>query len=326
MKVSIVVPIYNLEKYIGECIKSILNQSYTDFELILVDDGSIDKSLSICREYEKQDSKIKVITGENAGVSSARNKGIEIADGECITFVDGDDRVDPNWLKALVFDMKRDKKIIISCCKVKETDNFSGEIVSEYKENDFEIGNKNELLASIINWSGDCAVYNKLFYKEKIGDLRFIGKATEDKLFNVKYLAKNEGLFSQRSDELYLYYKRENSASRITKFDEKFFQIVDFSEETAECVKDKTDYIKDCALYNIFRSKLLLIDFIASAEKIGEYKKQFTEYKNYMKKNKSIAEKFGLPKNQQRVLKCISVGTNFLKLFIKLKKLKSKLR
>ena len=101
-KVSIIVPVYNTEEYLSECIESILDQSFTDFELLLINDGSIDKSGKICDEYAKKDSRIVVIHKENGGVSSARNKGIEIAQGEWISFIDADDWITPLYLSDLI--------------------------------------------------------------------------------------------------------------------------------------------------------------------------------------------------------------------------------
>lgn len=97
-KVSIIVPIYNSEAHLSRCIDSILAQTYSDFELILVNDGSIDNSGKICEEYAQKDSRISVIHTENGGTSSARNIGIEKSRGEYITFVDSDDTIYPNYL------------------------------------------------------------------------------------------------------------------------------------------------------------------------------------------------------------------------------------
>ena len=99
--ISIIVPIYNSEKYLGRCIDSILSQSFTDFELILVDDGSKDTSPQICDEYASIDKRIRVIHKKNGGVSAARNDGLDIAKGDYITFVDSEDRVDTDYLKCL---------------------------------------------------------------------------------------------------------------------------------------------------------------------------------------------------------------------------------
>ena len=89
--VSIIVPIYNTEKYLRKCVDSILKQTYENLEVILVNDGSPDNSLEICREYERLDSRVKVINKKNGGLSSARNAGLEICTGKYITFVDSDD-------------------------------------------------------------------------------------------------------------------------------------------------------------------------------------------------------------------------------------------
>ena len=97
--ISIIVPVYNSEKYLCRCIDSILNQTFSDFELLLIDDGSTDGSGIICDEYAKKDSRIRVFHKKNGGVSSARNLGIDNAKGEWITFCDSDDWVYPNWLE-----------------------------------------------------------------------------------------------------------------------------------------------------------------------------------------------------------------------------------
>lgn len=100
--VSIIVPVYNTEMFLNKCIDSILNQTYTYFELILVDDGSTDGSFAICKEYEKKDSRIKHIYKDNEGAGYARNYGIDNCHGRYITFVDSDDWVDTDWLESMV--------------------------------------------------------------------------------------------------------------------------------------------------------------------------------------------------------------------------------
>lgn len=99
---SIIVPVYNVEQYLEKCICSILGQSFGDFELILINDGSIDKSGLLCEEYAKKDKRIRTIHQENAGLSAARNAGIDIAEGEYITFVDSDDWIEPETYETAV--------------------------------------------------------------------------------------------------------------------------------------------------------------------------------------------------------------------------------
>ncbi len=113
--ISIIVPIYNVERYLDKCIQSILNQQYTQFELILVDDGSSDNCSSICDEYQKNDNRIIVIHKENGGIVSARQAGVEVATGEYIVCIDGDDWIAPQYLQKMkeVIDLKNPDVI---CC------------------------------------------------------------------------------------------------------------------------------------------------------------------------------------------------------------------
>lgn len=100
--ISIIVPVYNAEKYLRECIDSILQQTYTDIEVLLIDDGSTDDSLSICQEYEKKDKRVKVYHKKNSGVSDTRNFGIDHANGEYISFCDSDDKIASSLYEVLI--------------------------------------------------------------------------------------------------------------------------------------------------------------------------------------------------------------------------------
>ena len=102
-KVSIIVPVYNVEKYLSQCVESILAQTFTDYEVILIDDGSSDNSGSICDFYADRDSRIRVLHQKNSGVCKARNAGVDIARGEYIAFCDSDDHCTPVWLERLLY-------------------------------------------------------------------------------------------------------------------------------------------------------------------------------------------------------------------------------
>ena len=113
-KISVIVPVYNAEKYLHRCIDSILAQTFTDFELLLIDDGSKDKSGEICDEYAKKDKRIRVFHKENKGVSSARNVGLDNAKGEFITFCDSDDWVLDDWIYSFVDTMSAGVDMVVS--------------------------------------------------------------------------------------------------------------------------------------------------------------------------------------------------------------------
>lgn len=121
-KISVIVPVYKVEKYIGECINSILAQTFKDFELILVDDGSPDKSGEICDSYAKKDNRIKVFHKKNGGVSSARNFGIDKAVGKWLSFIDSDDTIDLNYLTSLYQGIECDKDVDLSMVGYRNVD------------------------------------------------------------------------------------------------------------------------------------------------------------------------------------------------------------
>ena len=128
VKISIIVPIYNVEHYLRSCIESIISQSYSDWELLLIDDGSPDRSGEICDEYAKNDDRIRVFHKKNGGVSSARNLGLDKAQGEWVTFIDADDYILPDFIKGLYKPISNGKRVDFvhgGCCNVK-----NGEIVS----------------------------------------------------------------------------------------------------------------------------------------------------------------------------------------------------
>lgn len=110
--ISIITPVYNTEPYLAECIESILDQTFTDFELLLIDDGSQDHSWEICEHYAKIDSRIRIFRQANSGVSATRNKGLAEACGRRITFIDSDDRIGRNWLQSFYDNMKESDFVV----------------------------------------------------------------------------------------------------------------------------------------------------------------------------------------------------------------------
>lgn len=209
-EISIIVPVYNVEKYLEQCIDSILAQTFEDFELILVDDGSPDKCPEICDEYAQKDDRVKVIHKENGGVSSARNAGMKLACGEYILFCDSDDYVSPLWCE-LMLNAARSHPLSLVSCNLRKTDQdervkFAGgdssEIVSEISYFDLY---KRGLSAY---------VPNKMYRTEllKKSGLVFDEKCffAEDVGFNVEYFKQCESIILLE-DELYAYVQNPES-------------------------------------------------------------------------------------------------------------------
>ena len=224
--ISIIVPVYKAEKYLSECIDSVLNQTYENFELILVDDGSPDNSGKICDEYAEKDKRIKVIHKENGGVSSARNAGLDNAQGEYITFVDSDDIVDKQYIE-LMYNKLVEKSADLCFCHF---DRFDENTCEEYKETipehlivDFKSDNFVDFASKFFNlknniFGSSCRV---LYKKSIVETIRFNSKIkiSEDLVFILNAIFNSKSICSI-SNVFYHYRINPTSASRTYK---KFF-------------------------------------------------------------------------------------------------------
>lgn len=189
-ELSIIVPVFNTEKYLRECVDSILAQTFTDFELILVDDGSKDSSLEICKEYEKKDKRVKVIHQENGGPGKARNKGLENATGEWIGFVDSDD-----WIE------KETYETALNIAKQKNADLVQWELAMEYSEKSvlnkckpdgfFTAEQSGEYYRSVVYAS----IFMRKIIEENKIHFPIDSSLSEDALFNYQYYLKTKNCY-----------------------------------------------------------------------------------------------------------------------------------
>lgn len=183
--ITIIVPIYQSEKTLNKCIDSILNQSYTNIEIILVNDGSSDKSGAICDEFASKDNRIKVIHKENSGVSSARNVGLDNAKGDFIQFVDSDDWLDKDACSILLKEIK-DQKVDLVICGLNITKNGKLIRTPHLSRNNVSPSNHFDDLKFIYPiFASPC---NKLYKREMIGRFNESLSAGEDLLFNFDYI------------------------------------------------------------------------------------------------------------------------------------------
>lgn len=207
--VSIIVPIYNVDKYLDKCINSILSQSYANFELLLVDDGSTDLSGDICDKYAELDGRVKVIHKKNGGVSSARNVGIDCSTGEWIAFVDSDDWIYPDFLKDFVVNFSFGADLYIQGYVDSDGNEFV--CANRYWYSDNLIVELDDIyLGQLYGF-----VWNKLFKSSiiKANALWFSEKITiiEDLLFIYNYLLYSKSVFNI-SRINYYYWRHESSA------------------------------------------------------------------------------------------------------------------
>ena len=204
--VSVIVPVYKVEDYLERCLDSILSQTFSDFELILVDDGSPDRCGIICDEYKEKDPRIKVIHKENGGLSDARNKGIDIAQGEYLSFVDSDDWIHPQYLELLI-QANEKNCTLISICDLLRTDRSMDPDI---------IGNPNiklQVTRSFFREKNVQAITacGALYRKELFSDIHFpVGRIHEDEFTTYKLLFKTE-FISYVDEKLYYYFDTPGS-------------------------------------------------------------------------------------------------------------------
>lgn len=235
--ISVVVPVYRVEKYINRCVESILTQSFPNFELILVDDGSDDMCGEICDQYAENDDRIVVIHKENGGLSCARNAGIEAARGEYIAFVDGDDSVHKDYLRIL-FGLCKANNCQIGMCNFLMTEENSIRLKPQ-KTGKTEVVTGKEAVDRSCTGTGSLMftiAWNKLYHKSLFRDVRYpVGKIHEDDYTTWKLLWKSEYV---AITNLYLYYYLQRPDSIMGKpFEKKRLERLDAYEEKIEVLK-----------------------------------------------------------------------------------------
>ena len=205
--VSVIMPVYNVEKYLDRCVKSILSQSFSDFELLLVDDGSPDRCGEMCDEYAKGDSRIKAFHKRNGGLS-ARNFGIEKALGEYLMFVDSDDYIHEQMLETLHRLITENDADLAVCSAM---DVFEGKEVTQVREiREFTL-NKTESYKYMLRGDGLPSACNKLYKRQTVGEVRFpVGKLYEDGFFTPQILKRVEKT-AVTSRPMYYYFRRADS-------------------------------------------------------------------------------------------------------------------
>lgn len=219
--ITIIIPIYNVEKYLRECLDSIINQTYKKLQIILVDDGSKDSSGKICDEYQKKDNRIEVIHTTNQGVSAARNTALEMTKGEYITFVDGDDYLEKDYCEKMLTNLKKQKVECIRCGYNRVYEN-SKEII---KAKNAELVSNENFLNSVLQVQGGAGIpSSKLWKKESIINLRFNEKLkiAEDSLFIMQSIKNIKNVYIL-NEALYNY--RFNQDSAVRKYKKDFADI-----------------------------------------------------------------------------------------------------
>lgn len=225
-KISVIVPIYNVEKYLERCVNSIINQTYQNLEIILVNDGSPDNCGTLCDKIAESDNRIKVIHKENGGLSSARNAGLDIATGEYVAFIDSDDWIEPDFVEVFEKLLTENNADFSACGMITDY----GNAIVENNKNDFKAfkADKKEIFNQIII-NPDFYGYacNKLFKKDIICNLRFDETlmSCEDLDFCVRLAAKcNSAVYTK--EKFYHYMQHSASMTRETGYSPRKISVL----------------------------------------------------------------------------------------------------
>lgn len=236
--VSVIIPIFNVEQFLDQCVESVINQTYKNLEIILVDDGSPDNCGKMCDEYAAQDNRIKVIHKQNGGLSDARNVGIDIATGNYITFIDSDDYVMPDMINILIRIIVNSYTDIAQCEFIRSK---SG-CVSESKQGAFQsekftVYSENKMAAYIKNKKFATAAWGKIYKKSLFNEIRFpVGRLHEDVFTTYKLIHKAESVAV--TDYVgYVYRITENSIT-TSKFSPKKLDSVYGKLEQSEFIEN----------------------------------------------------------------------------------------
>ena len=243
-KISVIVPVYNVEQYLERCVDSIINQTYTNLEIILVNDGSTDNSGKLCDELAKKDERIRVIHKENGGLSDARNRGIDEAESDLVGFIDSDDYIDSDMYEVLLKNLN-DTDANLSMCALYDVYNNTPEAQVTNKET-WELSSEQAIKMVMEAKILSVTAVNKLYRKSLFSDLKFeVGKIAEDAFIMIKLLDKCEKIVAT-NEKKYYYVHRENSIT-TQKFSTKFLNVIEAYEQNSNIILEKYPKLKDVA-------------------------------------------------------------------------------
>ena len=329
-KISVIVPVYNVETYLRQCLDSIINQTLTDIEIICINDGSTDTSPDILKEYESRDSRIRIISQENKGLSSARNRGLEVAVGEYIYFIDSDDYLDVNALDEL-YSLSKDKDLDLILFKLANFDD-EGNVDYNYSNMPFLL----DIPKDVFTYRDfkddlfrvDVTAYTKFFKRELVSDMRFPeGLIFEDSAVYLDYIINAKRIcFLDKC----LYYRRIRDDSIISKASKNHADII----EIYEIINGK---LIECGLYDELKE-----DFFARKTDIIYYRFNSInpKYKDYfykkMKENflshndeyENVLNQDKIPDYCKNIFEAVIMSEEFgeIELYITICKLKKQIK
>ena len=276
---SVIIPVYQVEKYIGQCLDSVLAQTYTNLDIILVDDGGTDSSVDICREYQKKDSRIRIISQENGGLSKARNVGVEHAQAELITFIDSDDFIHLNMFATMIPYIEEHNLDIISCTSTRKNIVIK-EMIGTGKLECYD----HRTAVSMGLRDDNVNAWGKIYKKKLLDKVQFpVGRVFED--LGTLYKIFNEcNKVGWVDYQFYHYIKRENSITQRSfrvkpKYDSLYLNHAKIAFATEHGYTEELHYIHGEIIKNAMS---LLTVFYSNVDLILEYSQEFEDTKQWL--------------------------------------------
>ncbi len=281
--ISVIVPIYNVEKYLKRCIESIRNQTYVNLEIILVDDGSTDRCAEICDEYANLDNRIKVIHKENGGLSEARNFGLDIMSGEYVTCIDSDDFVSPFFVENLFLALVKGNCTISGSWFVEYYDGDALPKQNKVASDEIQVLPRENLYRKMLYQDGfEVSAWGKLYKSEFFNGVRYpVGKLYEDIPTTYLLLEKAEQIAVIPNVDYY-YFQRSNSIAQ-SKFNIRKMDAIIHMNELRKFISDNYPNLISAAECRYFSTVCNILFQISGDEFEPQRKQLWSEVKKYRK-------------------------------------------
>ena len=286
--ISVIVPVYNVEKYLEECLDSIQNQTYSDIEVILVNDGSLDNSKDICEKYCKEDNRFKLINQANQGQSVARNHGVAASIGEFIAFVDSDDIIRQDYLEVLIRYMSEEVDIVESQFTVHKKEFFN----ENYKEiNVIFEGDSEEAVKAVPKHVLSVNPVTKLYRRSVVEAVPYLeGLIFEDIYSGVGMLKYIRRII--KSDYTGYYYRQHGTSTMHRTFTEKNLNVFTVSDKLIDLYSDRENLLPYIGSYLVHVTTMHYQDYIRKDNPYAKvYNQKLAEYVAITKKNQELARK-----------------------------------
>lgn len=287
--VSVIVPIYNVEQYVERCIRSIVNQTYTNLEILLIDDGSPDRCPTICDMWAQKDSRIKVVHKPNGGLSSARNAGLDICNGDFISFVDSDDWIERDMIQFLLDACIKNGCALAVCGRYVHYEKINKLQIDKCPINNEIIDSKTFTAHMLIGSNCDCSACDKLFHKSLWDSMQFPeGRIYEDVAILYKIVLQTSYV-ATLNQPLYHYLRHSNSivSSNVT---EKLFDYPLNTRKMLEDIKQNHMELYDYACCTHTKAIIRVLDKISRSDRATytRYKYEFIKLKNELTSLRNI--------------------------------------